>query len=143
MYQPQSLLCRKEQHWCCYCTLGPNHFGRTFSFRFLKNLSAYYDHTYCLILKTRSSIVCLLLSKCVLCGLKQCRRTTLIFRALSFALRYISWIHKFGIQSSPLWLVESMVLFNDLERYFYYSLFSTYESCKKDLFSYFLMVQTI
>jgi len=38
LYRHQSLLCRKEQHWCCYCTLGPNHSGRTFSFAFLENL---------------------------------------------------------------------------------------------------------
>uniref|UniRef100_A0A0A9TZP3 Similar to Callose synthase 3 n=1 Tax=Arundo donax TaxID=35708 RepID=A0A0A9TZP3_ARUDO len=29
----------------------------------------------------------------------------------------ILWTHKFGIQSSPLCLVEFMVLFNDLERF--------------------------
>ena len=53
LYRYQSLLCRKEQHRCCYCTLGPNHSGRTFSFAFLENLRS-YDHTYCFLLKTGS-----------------------------------------------------------------------------------------
>ena len=33
-------------------------------------------------------------------------------------IRCISWTHRFGIQSSPLYLVESMVLSNDLARLF-------------------------
>lgn len=118
------LLCRKEQHWCCYCTLGPNHSGRIFS------LSLFWEFKFLLwpctlfILKTGSSIVCLLtiIIVCLLTismFIEQCGRTRFIFVHFCLLYRSISWTHKFGIQSSPLFLVEFMELSNDLERYFY------------------------
>jgi hypothetical protein len=45
------LLCRKEQHWCCYCTLGPNYPGSIFVLIMIMY-----------IVLSRSSIVCLLTS---------------------------------------------------------------------------------
>jgi hypothetical protein len=44
--------------------------------------------------------------------------TAIIMHIFSLLFRCISWTRKFGIQSSPLYLVEFMVLSNDLERLF-------------------------
>jgi hypothetical protein len=88
----------------------------------LRNL--YHNIAHCFILIVRSS-TCSSVDKYICAIWEDCND----FEHLHFCLlfRCISWIHKFGIQSSPLCLVEFMALSKNLERYFYRWLYISFQ----------------